>query len=191
MYRWDFSLSFTHAPTHVLTTYRSILAGLRSGDFIWQPYNDVINNLPNDCISGQALWRYHGWLVCWNIVEPHPIDRVARQLGFVQHIPDRRLLMEPQTHVKIHAMKKTGRRDENWLAKNAEYIAEWNDRLHNLWQFNQPGNTTVEGYMMWYYDRTVLCITNPGHERPPNRCPDWGSQVHAYVSIAIYIFFIK
>lgn len=167
-----------------------MLAGLRSGDFIWQPYGDVLNSLPYDCTSRPALWRYHGWLVCWNIVEPHAIDRVSRQLGFVQHIPDRRLLMDADTHVRLHSMRKSGRRDENWLAVHAVYISDWNNRRRKLQQFGQPGDTTVDDYMQWYYDHTVLCITNPGHQRPSNRYPDWASQQHLYVSIAISMLVI-
>ncbi|XP_074342534.1 serine/threonine-protein phosphatase 7 long form homolog [Apium graveolens] len=55
--------------------------------FKWEPYSDIIDDLPAYYLTGRHIWRYRGPLLCIFIVETHVPDRVARQFGMVQSIP--------------------------------------------------------------------------------------------------------
>lgn len=184
--RWNYNLSHTDTPHHVLVTYRSVFTTLQDDQFKWNPYEGVVGQLPLDCREGQAIWGYRGWLICWHIVEPHRVQRVARQFGYVQEILPNELEITPQDHETLHKMTLRGRGNENWLNKLRKYIDVWDNRAGNL-LVGQPGIETHPNYMPWYYDNTVIFITNPGRQNPANHMPDMGGRIQNYVSNPIII----
>ena len=67
--------------------------------FVWQPYGEpAINDLiPDDIRDEWQIWSTVVPLICFEVIEWHPADRVMRQFGFFQHVP-----VEPRTLVGSH-----------------------------------------------------------------------------------------
>lgn len=55
----------------------------------WCPYTiNVPNELPDICLAGDILWRERVYIICIDVIEWHLPNRVMRQLGMKQHIPE-------------------------------------------------------------------------------------------------------
>nr|XP_043610780.1 serine/threonine-protein phosphatase 7 long form homolog [Erigeron canadensis] len=178
--RWNYTMSFLNAPSHVVITFRAAFTALKNGQFRWTPYDEFIHLLPEDCRDGRQIWAYSGWLIFWSTVEPHLAHRVTRQFGWVQTIPRDFLLLTPQQHRELHDITRIGRTNTNWGDVHALYIAVWN-RRHQMISPGTEGVMTTPDYMKWYYPRTVLFITNPGLPGRANQYPDWGATQQFYV----------
>nr|XP_043639165.1 serine/threonine-protein phosphatase 7 long form homolog [Erigeron canadensis] len=94
--KWHGKFSHVQTPAHVLTIYQSFFNALTNDQFLWTPYTTFIHLLPRDCTHGQQLWAYIGPLIHWEEVESHLAQRIARQFGMIQTIPNEVGLMEPQ-----------------------------------------------------------------------------------------------
>ncbi|KAG6468100.1 hypothetical protein ZIOFF_072668 [Zingiber officinale] len=129
--------------------------------FIWLPYEEhVLELLPSYCTRGRVCWRSVTYLICWEIVEAHLPNRVLQQFGMHQPIPIPRLL---DKHVALHKMTRSGRANTNWIETHQQYIDHWRDSLNHVENgelVNDPMHASVE-YMSWYWQRTVIYITNP------------------------------
>ncbi|KAG6508462.1 hypothetical protein ZIOFF_033836 [Zingiber officinale] len=136
--------------------------------FIWLPYEEhVLELLPSYCTRGRACWRSVTYLICWEIVEAHLPNRVLRQFGMHQPIPIPRLL---DKHVALHKMTRSGRANTNWIETHQQYIDHWRDSLNHVENgelVNDPMHASVE-YMSWYWQRTVIYITNPSQRFSSN-----------------------
>ncbi|KAF7808263.1 serine/threonine-protein phosphatase 7 long form-like protein [Senna tora] len=53
---------------------------------VWQPYKH--QELPEYCLVGSNIWQAHVPLIYFHIIEWHQPDRVLRQFGMDQSIPD-------------------------------------------------------------------------------------------------------
>ena len=95
--------------------------------------------------------------------------------------------MSPHEHIEVHGIKRVGGRNTDWLHKLRKYVDIWNNR-HNRIFHGVAGVGTAGNYMQWYYDRTVLCVTNPGQPSPLNQYPSWGAEQQLYVRY--FIFFV-
>ena len=154
--------------------------------FRWRPYDGVLDRLPEECRQDRGLWAYHGWMIFWSTVEPHVPNRVCRQYGWRQAVPDNHRVLNPDLHVSLHRISLRGRAVRDWATFHAEYIAEWDDRLGHLFQGHGPFGIDQE-YMRWYIPRTVRSITNPAHGHGEGQHPDTGAQLHLFVSYLIRI----
>lgn len=134
-----------------VSVYRAILDDLTPSHFIWQPYtSDVIETLPEYCFIGQHIWRYRGPLICIFIVEPHMSDRVMRQFGMVQSIPDDAVYSSDQ-----HRLTLKGNLGISWVQKHQPSIDIWNSRLDHIFESQLiVGDGTVPEYRDWYVVRT-------------------------------------
>nr|XP_043639377.1 protein MAIN-LIKE 1-like [Erigeron canadensis] len=56
--------------------------------FKWTSYKDFMNLLSPSCKTGRTIWKYMGPLVFWDEVEVHLGNRVARQFGLIQTVPE-------------------------------------------------------------------------------------------------------
>ncbi|OAY76021.1 Serine/threonine-protein phosphatase [Ananas comosus] len=127
------------------------------------PYTeDVLIGLPAFCLEGSAIWRSRTSLICYHIVELHLPDRVLRQFGLLQHIPD--------PVEAIQRITSQGRSGEDWAAFHAPYIQRWADRLEHIAEqspFVDPDPIRATSvYMQWYWGITRRWISRPV-QRPP------------------------
>lgn len=113
---------------------------------IWEPYShDVLQLLPPICTEGVAIWRARVPLICFEIVEMHVPDRVLRQFGLAQHIPD--------AIVPIARRDRQGRPRANWALEHACFAVQWNQRADHIQDQRHPA-TQVDEYIYWYWGIT-------------------------------------
>ncbi|KAL6336065.1 hypothetical protein AAG906_010334 [Vitis piasezkii] len=107
---WRDEFRTTSTPMHVLSQYRYLLDRLMPEQIIWEPYtDDVISALPDYCTIASDLWLTISPLICFHIVEWHRPDRVLRQFGLVQHIPE-----QCDTELGLHRY--------DWMSIHHHYI---------------------------------------------------------------------
>ncbi|KAL8097254.1 hypothetical protein AgCh_030399 [Apium graveolens] len=58
-----FSIFLLEMVGRTVSVYRIILDGLASSHFKWEPYSDIIDDLPAYCLTGRHIWRYRGPLL--------------------------------------------------------------------------------------------------------------------------------
>lgn len=156
--RWRRPRTFKgSAKTTTLDFYRNELDVQEFDQVIWDPYAHLdLSQLPPLCTEGSEIWTSRTWLINFGEVVMHCPDRVMRQFGLQQHIP------EP---MERHVVKSAqGRSDVNWLAENHQFIQHWSHRRDHL-QFERPllGVTREEStrlYMEWYWSITVRWIVH-------------------------------
>ncbi|KAH9612982.1 hypothetical protein KSS87_009450 [Heliosperma pusillum] len=130
---------------------------MRPDQFVWQPYPQAIFSfLPEACYNDSGEWCVVSPMICFDIVEWHLPNRVARQFGWKQNIPE-----PADTEPKLHKMDKRGAHSRNWAEYHSAYLAMWFRR----YQFRFIGvedNSDMgynDPYMVWYRDRTRRFIS--------------------------------
>lgn len=130
---------------------------------IWQPYTDtVLDLLPEICRSDRHVWRARAPLICFDAVEFHLPDRVLRQFGFVQRIPE-----GVDTDDGLH--KKDRRAQSNWMSLHSSHLQQWS-RREELAVQGTPcvgPSSLLDEYMTWYRRITRRFISRPSSERRP------------------------
>ncbi|KAL0352322.1 UNVERIFIED_CONTAM: protein MAINTENANCE OF MERISTEMS [Sesamum calycinum] len=126
---------------------------VRCGTFIWQPYDmesDVIMAYAGD--FNPQLWRSICPLIFYSIVEMHHLERVLRQFGMMQNIPD-----QPDTRdMSLHKITRSNRMGTNWVLQHIHYITRWQRRYDMVIQRQPISNRrdTDRGYWEWYNNIT-------------------------------------
>ncbi|CAI9095883.1 OLC1v1031913C1 [Oldenlandia corymbosa var. corymbosa] len=159
--RWRCSLDFSQVASHCLPAQQDQLASLRKvEDFIWQPYEGV--EIPERCTRGRDHWQSNTWLICWDVIEPHQVDRVMRQFGFKQFIPPQPMIVGFQEWEKLHKYGRTGRGGNNWELHHREYIEKWNNRADSIVAGSpRAQSSTDDDYLPWYESNTIKFIKDP------------------------------
>ena len=124
---------------------------------IWDPYHSCRDRHPCNPVT-----FYHGCLKCLDVVEPYHPDRVLRQFGKVQTIPDAPLAPSRGARGNISA-RYTGMYrylDRIWEAWDNHVLSEQrrSTPVHQPWQ-------CVPGYMDWYKNITHLYIEHTDEPR--------------------------
>ena len=125
--------------------------------FVWEPYpSTVISLLPPVCLVGSLAWYAVVPLICFQVIEWHQPDRVLRQFGMQQPVPE-----SPSQPLNIHDITLKGKHDENWGQLFAPMIQQWNNRhafrvdayprQEGLLSFNSD-------YMVWYRRKTKMFV---------------------------------
>nr|XP_017248603.1 PREDICTED: serine/threonine-protein phosphatase 7 long form homolog [Daucus carota subsp. sativus] len=156
--RWLVGHSFVESDGSTVTTSRAALDALAPHEFIWEPYAGILDTLPDYCLAGRHLWRFRGPMICVYIVEPHQPDRVARQFGMIQRIPD-----QPHYSHEHHVMTLRGQKVLDYAVVHQPSMTHWQHRLEHIWIDDViDGHATVPEYMDWYLPRTVRLISQLG-----------------------------
>ena len=84
------------------------------------------------------------------------------QFGMLQPIPVPHLLDD---HDKLHKITHCGRSDTDWITMHKSYYDHWlqmKNHVENGTLMDSMIDVSMAYYMRWYWQRTVLYITNPG-----------------------------
>lgn len=128
--------------------------------FFWTPYDDIIQRLPSLC-SFQD-WVCDTYIIFWEIAEEYLPSRVMRQFHLLQTIPTTRLSSVAQYRA-LHELTRRGSSSRDWRNQLRPQIDHWvNRRQYSINGEFSPAPSTIDGYMAWYWPRTVIFITNPG-----------------------------
>ncbi|KAH7864518.1 hypothetical protein Vadar_030474 [Vaccinium darrowii] len=93
---------------------------------VWRPYDELIETLPLNCHAGKAIWMAKVPLICFPYMQNHMPDRVMRQFGYRQTIPD-----DCDCRARPHELNfKSGTKD--YAVFHANSVALWNDRLNHI-----------------------------------------------------------
>lgn len=88
---------------------------------VWEPCNDkVMQSLPKVCVQGMNVWKATAPLICFIVCEWDQPDRVMRQFGIQQPIPNH--LSQPEN---LHNLTVGGEESDNWQHLLAPAIAIW------------------------------------------------------------------
>nr|XP_009798030.1 PREDICTED: serine/threonine-protein phosphatase 7 long form homolog [Nicotiana sylvestris] len=157
-------------PLLQMTTYSNtldVLDMLEAAQFIWTPYNgDLIAGLPDYCSVGRLIWSTSVPLMCLDIVEHHVIERVLRQLDYLQTIP-----RKPTWEATHYQRDDRSRADDAFVA----------------WLEKQIQAATTEIYTSWYLRITRLMIGNPVHQAGGRYRPYAGR--HESLAIGHHLFY--
>eukprot|EP00256_Glycine_max_P056678 XP_014624318.1 serine/threonine-protein phosphatase 7 long form homolog [Glycine max] len=100
-----------HIGNDDLIVFRRKLDIMKRHEFLWEPYTTtVMSMLPPICLVGSMAWCAVVPLICFHVVEWHQPDRVLRQFGMQQPIPE-----SPSQPWNVHGLTLKGKMDENWF----------------------------------------------------------------------------
>lgn len=157
--RWSRPNNAINIPTHALQLIRTIFDRLRVNEFIWTPYRQPqIRRLIN--VEVPIVVRAKVPLICYSIVEWHAVDRVLRQFGLRQYIPE-----DPPNLDEVHKIDMRGKSDTFWPRKHRKWINDWNNRHHHIVQGLEEHDHILHEnseYMQWYIRRTRRYISVQG-----------------------------
>ena len=116
--------------------------------FDWTPYYNpvVIQITPAWIYEESNIWPSVTALICFATVEWHQVDRVLRQLGGHQHIPDELLNID-----RLHSIDGRGNNDVWWPSYHREFHKLWEERRARVIRFLmvQDYRPSAE-YIRWY-----------------------------------------
>ena len=126
---------------------------------VWEPYLDFYESLPHICLDGSHVWRAVVPLIFFHIVEWHQPDRVIRQFGLQQAIPD-----PPRQPEQLHDLTLRGKQSDNWTHLYASVIQIWNERAQYVVISDHQLRLLSENdpYMRWYSRHTRRWISRDG-----------------------------
>ncbi|KAL7234928.1 hypothetical protein ACSBR1_018405 [Camellia fascicularis] len=99
-------------------------------------------------------------LICFDVVEWHHPQRVLRQFGRVQSVPDRF-----DTKWQLHVTNRRGRAGTDWHLFYMPYIQLWDAHRDSIVQADYSDEVipSSDPYMLWYRRHTHLLVENPSH----------------------------
>eukprot|EP00256_Glycine_max_P068120 XP_025982715.1 serine/threonine-protein phosphatase 7 long form homolog [Glycine max] len=84
---------------------------MKRHEFVWEPYpSTVISLLSPVCLVGSLVWYAVVPLICFQVIEWHQPDKVLRQFGMQQPIPE-----SHSQPLNIHGITLKGKHDEEIL----------------------------------------------------------------------------
>ncbi|KAL0312775.1 UNVERIFIED_CONTAM: Serine/threonine-protein phosphatase 7 long form [Sesamum radiatum] len=132
--------------------------------FIWQPYD-----MDSDRIMAYAadftpeLWRSACPLIFYAIVEIHHPERVLRQFGMRQNIPE----MPDSRDMTLHQISRKARTGTDWGVQHILHIRRWQRRRDTI--VNRPPISnerhTERGYWEWYNNITRRFVSSSTSRR--------------------------
>lgn len=151
--KWSSERTYDESPHRQMSFYRNELDVLELTQVIWEPYLLIIHRLPLVCIGGEQIWRTRSPIMCWDIVHMHLPDRVLRQFGMQQHIPD--------PVIPLISRKGLARGARISLLNEFEFL--WYNNRNSVISVREPA-ITIDAYMAWYWRitrRWIFTETTP------------------------------
>ncbi|KAK4397630.1 protein MAIN-LIKE 1 [Sesamum angolense] len=146
---WNCEHTFTRTVRTTVRVIRDILDEMQYD----QPYDmesNVIMAYAGD--FNPQLWRSICPLIFYAIVEMHHPERVLRQFGMMQNIPD-----QPDTRdMSLHKITRSNRTGTDWILQHILYITRWQRRYDTVIERQPISNRrdTDRGYWEWYNNIT-------------------------------------
>ncbi|XP_012849912.1 PREDICTED: uncharacterized protein LOC105969685 [Erythranthe guttata] len=152
---WTNHVSFIETGAHVLRIFRMMLDQMLPDQFIWMPYDmddqeyQAVGGDSDIICSGICVSRVP--LICYAIVEMHRPDRVVRQFGMVQPIPEPPENTETDFRMHVNAYR-TGATNRDWSLTHVSHVTAWDNRLNYTidYPYASDSQTTEDGYFEWY-----------------------------------------
>ncbi|KAL0294513.1 UNVERIFIED_CONTAM: protein MAIN-LIKE 1 [Sesamum angustifolium] len=161
---WNCEHTFTRTVRTTVRVIRDILDEMQHDQFIWQPYDmesNVIMAYAGD--FNPQLWRSICPLIFYAIVEMHHPERVLRQFGMMQNIPD-----QPDTRdMSLHRITRSNLTGTDWVLQHILYITRWQRRYDTVIQRQPISNRrdTDRGYWEWYNNITRHFVSSSTDRR--------------------------
>lgn len=136
--------------------------GYNGVQVVWRPYSEeLIASLPHNCRAGRAIWTAKVPLLNFPMVQMHMPDRVKRQFGFRQTIPD------PCNCRQLPHGKdwKAGRKD--FSLEHHGQLQIWNNRLEHVLPDGEADPHVYayppdDPYVLWYERITLRYVSRLG-----------------------------
>lgn len=131
------------------------------------PYETFKDILPSDICEDKDVWSTCTVLICFSIIEWHQTDRVRRQFGLMQDIPQ-----DPVNLDNVHAIDKRGQQYTNWKEYHEMWIPYWEKRHQFILQGPRCEGQLLPSkeYMTWYINNSrPILSTNDDLQDPRNR----------------------
>ncbi|KAK4383292.1 Serine/threonine-protein phosphatase 7 long form [Sesamum angolense] len=157
---WNCEHTFTRTVRTTVRVIRDILDEMQYD----QPYDmesNVIMAYAGD--FNPQLWRSICPLIFYAIVEMHHPERVLRQFGMMQNIPD-----QPDTRdMSLHKITRSNRTGTDWVLQHILYITRWQRRYDTVIQRQPISNRrdTDRGYWEWYNNITRHFVSSSTDRR--------------------------
>ncbi|KAK4398277.1 Serine/threonine-protein phosphatase 7 long form [Sesamum angolense] len=157
---WNCEHTFTRTVRTTIRVIRDILDEMQYD----QPYDmesNVIMAYTGD--FNPQLWRSTCPLIFYAIVEMHHPERVLRQFGMMQNIPD-----QPDTRdMSLHKITRSNRTGTDWVLQHILYITRWQRRYDTVIQRQPISNRrdTDRGYWEWYNNITRHFVSSSTDRR--------------------------
>ncbi|KAL2237365.1 UNVERIFIED_CONTAM: hypothetical protein Sindi_0928200 [Sesamum indicum] len=129
----------------------------------------VLNDMDSDVIMAYAdelnpqLWRSSCPLIFYAIVEMHRPERVVRQLGMRQNVPE----STDTQDMSLHQISRKNHTGADWSLQHIQYITRWQRRYDTVVQRPPISNRkeTERGYWEWYYNITRNFVSSSTNRR--------------------------
>ncbi|QHN95729.1 uncharacterized protein DS421_18g612210 [Arachis hypogaea] len=135
--------------------FRTLENYRRDLDFVWEPYAigrtdpDVI---PPNIRQHSAIWSATVPLISFECIELHASDRLRRQFGLTQGIPN-----QERDLGEAHSEVLTGSKNQNWSGTHSFWVMHWMNRYsHILVDDTVPSQHQADIYFHWYRGRFGL-----------------------------------
>ncbi|RYR78656.1 hypothetical protein Ahy_A01g003497 [Arachis hypogaea] len=134
---------------HSLAHYRRVLDDLQEGQFVWEAYavdRIVPGLIPADILHHSVIWSATVPLISFECIEWHASDRLRRQFGLSQGVPQ-----QERNLGHAHGEVLTGPKNEDWSAVHSLWVMQWTNRYsHILSDPLVPLHSPLDIYMQWY-----------------------------------------
>ncbi|GFZ21558.1 hypothetical protein Acr_29g0007200 [Actinidia rufa] len=167
--RWCGARHITLNHTHIHEFYRDELDAQQPHKVIWMPYTEatIIASSPARR-EAFDLWLARIPLHCFDIVEMHFPDRVMRQFGLSQHIPDYVV-----TGDELHDISRQGRSSKLHEMVHVNYAPIYYTyfvAFYNMYTYSsdlrarQPRQNKFVYYLLWEACKAASTLREGGDE---------------------------
>ncbi|KAL0422274.1 UNVERIFIED_CONTAM: Serine/threonine-protein phosphatase 7 long form [Sesamum latifolium] len=162
---WNCEHNFTRTVRTTVRVIRNILDEMQS-DQSYNMNSDVIMAYAAD--FNPQLWRSSCPLIFYAIVKMHHPERVIRQFGMRQNIPE----ATDTRDMSLHQISRKNRTGTDWNLQHIQYTSRWQRRYDTVVQRPPISNRrdTERGYLEWYNNITRHFVSSSTDRRVESGC---------------------